>query len=176
MENNSIISYKNNSEISDKEFKDNDEEYIKVINNYSRRSSFSILSSDSNNIISTFSLNINQNYTRKNTVTESKRIKIKKSKYIFCLKCSKFYIIDFKDYMLNFECDCFEIKNYTIDNFIYDFTITDKEKVEKYSKCKKHNEKKYSFYCEECKYDLCDECLKETKIYIIEHQIVAEMK
>ena len=67
--------------------------------------------------------------------------------------------------MIKFECNCFEIYNYTIDNFIHEYTITDKEKVEKYSKCKIHNDKKYIYYCEECKCDLCDECLKETKIY-----------
>ena len=148
------------------DFSLNDDNHMsKSIQNYSRRSSFSILSSDSN-VISTFSINIdsNSNYIRRNTVTSKRGIKMKKTKYIFCVKCNNFYLIDFKDYIIKFECNCFEIDNYTIDNFIHDYTITDKEKVEKYSKCKYHD-KKYTYYCEECKNDLCDECLEETKIY-----------
>ena len=159
-ENNNIELFNNDSSFDNFLYKNIDEyNMIKDKNMYSRRSSFSILSSDSNNI-SSFSIIITSNYNRKNTATHIKEKK--KSKYIFCVKCNNFYTLDFNNYIINFECNCFKKFNYTIDNFIHDFTITDKDKVEKYSKCKIHNNKKYKFYCKECKCDLCDECLNET--------------
>ena len=132
--------------------------------NLSRKSSFSIKSYSSYSL-SYFSINSESNYSRKNTMNINRKKKNKKPRYIFCIKCLNFYKLEIKNNIIKLECDCIIIDNCTIDNFITNYTITDKDLVENNSKCKKHPDQKYTTYCKVCNCDLCDECLKETKIY-----------
>ena len=82
-ENNNIELFNNDSSFDNFLYKNIDEyNMIKDKNMYSRRSSFSILSSDSNNI-SSFSIIINSNYKRKNTATHIKK-KEKIKIYFLC--------------------------------------------------------------------------------------------
>ena len=132
--------------------------------NLSRKSSFSIKSYSSYSL-SYFSINSESNYSRKNTMNINRKKKNKKPRYIFCIKCLNFYKLEIKNNIIKLECDCIIIDNCTIDNFITNYTITDKDLVENNSKCKKHPDQKYTTYCKVCNCDLCDECLKETNIY-----------
>ena len=160
-----IEAFNNNSSFDQNYFEnnnDNNGEHIyNEIYKFSRRSSFSILSSNSNNI-SSFTVSVDSKYSRRNTVN-LKRNK-KEIKFIFCIKCKNFYNINFESNIMNFECGCQKINNCPIDHFIRNYTTTNKEEVEKNIKCKIHN-KNYSTYCTDCKCNLCDDCLKETKTY-----------
>ena len=161
----------NNSENDDEESNhdlssENNDNYKDNLNSFkSRLSSSSIQSKDSNSI-SNFSVSINSDTSH---MTKSKKkVKIltkKKEKYFFCIKCKKFYIIDFEsNIFIKIECDCKTIKNCIIDDFIKEYIIENLEEVEKNINCKIHN-KKYKIYCIDCKEDLCEDCEKETKKY-----------
>ena len=148
--NNSSFDFENNN--------DNNDE--RIYNNfYNSRNSFSSLSSNSHNISTFTTMSKNSNYSRRNS--EVRRNKIR---YIFCIKCKNFYKINFWNNIINFECECMIINNCPINYFISNYTISDKEEVEKNIFCKIHH-KQYSTYCLDCKIDLCDDCLQETKKY-----------
>ena len=56
---------------------------------------------------------------------------------------------------MNIECQCKFLRNCTINKFIESYRSDSKPNL-----CEKHKNK-YSFYCKDCKKDLCDDCLKE---------------
>ena len=122
--------FNNNSSFEQDYFEnnnDNNGEHIpQGLYNYSRKSSFSILSSNSSNI-SSFTLSVDSKYSRRNTVI-LKRNK-KEIKFIFCVKCKNFYNINFENNIMNFECGCQTINNCPIDHFIRNYTTTNKEEV-----------------------------------------------
>lgn len=84
---------------------------------------------------------------------------------IFCDKCKDPYCINIMDNLdLSIDCGCFLIKNLTIEEYMNDYKL--KRKNEQYCvHCLYHkNEKKLIYYCIDCEYDLCVECLKEYSI------------
>ena len=84
---------------------------------------------------------------------------------IFCDKCKDPYCINIMDNLdLSTDCGCFLIKNLTIEEHMNDYKL--KRKNEQYCvHCLYHkNEKKLIYYCIDCEYDLCVECLKEYSI------------
>ena len=84
---------------------------------------------------------------------------------IFCDKCKGPYCINIMDNLdLSIDCGCFLIKNLTIEEYMNDYKL--KRKNEQYCvHCLYHkNEKKLIYYCIDCEYDLCVECLKEYSI------------
>ena len=98
---------------------------------------------------------------------------------IFCLTNKEPYCIIFLDNLnLFFECDCTFLNNTTTaehKNEIEKKRLleenqkrTKDERDDKYKfYCKKHpNRTKFEYYCTDCKYDLCEDCLKEdSKLY-----------
>ena len=89
---------------------------------------------------------------------------------IFCYKCRNPYYIIFTDNLdLSFNCGCSLLKNLTINEYKKEYKKGKlfEEKSENpgnnyFLHCEKHdNETKFDFYCIDCKYDLCKECLKE---------------
>ena len=66
--------------------------------------------------------------------------------------------------MTKYDCDCRIIQDCTVDNFIKKNSINNKEELESYFKCEKHN-KKFIEYCKTCSSDICEDCLEEKKTY-----------
>lgn len=144
---------------------DNDNSNILYPSRLSIDSSSNFTSSVITNFNLSFSSESSNSKKNANKKKKEKQNSIK-AKYIFCKKCKNFYIIDIeKNNFIKFECDCMEIDNCSINRFTQEFITKDKDFVEKNSGCKKHENKKYCIYCEDCKMDLCNECLNETKIY-----------
>ena len=105
-------------------------------------------------------MSIDSKFSRRNTEYKRKKMEI----FIFCLKCKKFYNINFENNFINFECGRNKINNCPVEDFISKYITSDKEEVEKNIYCKTH-QKKYITYCIDCHLDLCEDCLKETKIF-----------
>ena len=96
---------------------------------------------------------------------------------IFCNHCKKPYYIIFTDNLdLSFDCDCSLLKNLTIEEYKNEYIKFNKENLYQKSKynsldkdknkyllhCKIHpKEHQLEYYCTDCKYDLCKECLQE---------------
>ena len=95
---------------------------------------------------------------------------------IFCLTNKHPYYIQFLDYLkLFFECDCTylnrisidEHKNGIVKHFMLEGKNGSNEDELFILSCKKHpNRTKFKFYCTDCEYDLCEDCLQEdSKLY-----------
>ena len=94
----------------------------------------------------------------------SKKIKLKK-RYFMCCGCRAAPQLDFKDNELDLTCDCKEISNLRIKGFIDNYSYQKKEEVEFYLSCKVHKQNIYKCYCLVCNKNLCEECLKITKLH-----------
>ena len=97
---------------------------------------------------------------------------------IFCNLCKDPYYFIFLDNLdLSLDCGCSKLKNMTIQEYKREYNkfdnnnnleqktndnSLDKDKNNYLLHCKKHpKEKEFEFYCTDCKYDLCKECLNE---------------
>ena len=132
-----------------------------------RMSSNSLSSINSNSIsISNFSVSIDPDTSQMTNSKKKIRIKPqKKNKYFFCVGCNQFYILDFEsNNCVKIDCNCYKIKDLTVDIFNQKYTTEKLEEVEKNSNCKIHN-KQYKIYCIDCHKDLCEDCENETKKY-----------
>ena len=86
---------------------------------------------------------------------------------LFCDKCKGPLYINFLDNLdLSFDCNCSLLKNSTIEEYIKEYMLKQKNKNYIFC-CQKHpNETKFDYYCPDCDYDLCPECLnEESKTY-----------
>ena len=95
---------------------------------------------------------------------KSKKIKLKK-RYFMCCNCKITPQLDFKDNVLDLTCDCKEIFNLRIKDFINKYSYCNREDVVFYLSCKEHKQNIYKCYCLECSENLCEECLKITKLH-----------
>jgi len=86
---------------------------------------------------------------------------------LFCDKCKSPLYINFLDNLdLSFDCNCLLLNNSTIEEYINDYMLKHKNKKYIFC-CQKHpKETKFDYYCPDCDYDLCPECLnEESKTY-----------
>ena len=101
----------------------------------------------------------------------------KKKNYLLNYKCNKCFgtiMINriFKEeatIYLICDCLCSQIENITIDDFYRDYTT---KEIEKHSRikifnnsiCNIHNSEKLEYYCEDCKKDICSNCIGRTHL------------
>ena len=82
--------------------------------------------------------------------------------YILCGICNENFIINFINFnYITAECRCKLIKNCTLVNFIKKHSVPNGNTFG----CKFHNYKKYIYYCKDCKFNLCEDCLKTKSKY-----------
>lgn len=85
----------------------------------------------------------------------------KETKYILCKKCGIIPILSFQNFhLINISCECLTYENESIEKF-YDYIFTlsnDKIRVDNYT-CKIHLNKKFQYYCRDCKFDICKDCI-----------------
>ena len=108
--------------------------------------------------------------SNENEQTTSKVIEINQGLFV-CLKCNHSPKIVFKTReTLDLFCKCSQIENFDINN-ISNYIITYKNDTIKLELivCKTHKIK-YSYYCTQCKYDICATCL-EKRISHKNHQL-----
>ena len=83
--------------------------------------------------------------------------------YFTCSNCNKNFSLKFNNFeCMTIECGCKLINNCTLQDFINKYSSAE---LNKNFGCNKHENKKYIMYCKDCKYDLCEECLKEIAEY-----------
>ena len=87
-----------------------------------------------------------------------KKIEAQKKSKIICRKCSFTPEINFiNNNLIDISCKCEIKRNYCVQNFKREYIINKKEE-KIYTLCKQHN-LKFVKYCQDCKIDICSECL-----------------
>lgn len=107
-----------------------------------------------------FSLNSTKFYPNK----LDKKIKLKK-RYFMCDYCKSAPKLDFKGNLIDLTCECKEIFNLRIKDFIKNYSYHKIEEVEYHLCCDEHKKNQYKCYCIDCNQNLCEECLKITKLH-----------
>lgn len=102
----------------------------------------------------------------KENIKKKRKNKIKlKDKYFICRSCKKGLYFEFDQFnRVKYDCDCMTIQDCTVDNFIKKNSINNKDELESFCKCKKHN-KKFIEYCKTSSADICEDCLEQKKMY-----------
>ena len=117
----------------------------------------------------TSSINSNKNSIGKTNHSNnfSYECKIKKT-LILCLRCGKIPTFTFNSFkLININCECLFYENENIEkfqDFVFTFS-TDKIKISTYT-CESHIDQKYKYYCPDCKYDICKECIVKDNRHI----------
>ena len=86
---------------------------------------------------------------------------ITKKKLILCQKCGKSPKISFNTLkLININCECQIYENENIEKFHeYFFTFNNnKIKFENFT-CKNHLNKKFRYFCQDCNFDICKDCI-----------------
>jgi len=110
----------------------------------------------------TITLNDSINFYNCSNEYKTKKVK---NRYFICQYCHSSPKVSFINFNLfQIKCDCKKIINLRPSDFINCYTIP-KNDEEKNLCCKKHNEYKFKCYCIDCKMNLCQECLTESKIH-----------
>ena len=108
-----------------------------------------------------FSINSTKFYSNKYNT----KIKLKK-RYFMCDNCKSTPKMIFKDNnIIDIICDCKEISNLRIKDFINSYSYHKREDVEYHLCCYEHKHNKYKCYCFVCHQNLCEECIKETFLH-----------
>ena len=106
---------------------------------------------------STFDEDIEKEENEKKEEIKKKIEDLKNSK-IICRKCSFTPEINFiNNNLIDITCKCEIEKNYYVQNFRREYIVNKKEE-KIYTLCQQHN-LKFVKYCQDCKTDICSECL-----------------
>ena len=91
-----------------------------------------------------------------------------KKTLIFCPKCGKIPTFIFKSFkIIDINCECLFYENELIEKY-YDFVFTfstDKIKISTYT-CVNHINRKFKYFCPDCNYDICKDCIVKDKKHI----------
>ena len=98
--------------------------------------------------------------------TEERKRKLRK-KYIICHNChsSAKFSINETNNLIHVKCNCTKLNNLRTHDFIDYYINNEKGIVDKYLCCQEHVNQKYRNYCSDCKVNLCEKCLTESKYH-----------
>ena len=101
-----------------------------------------------------------------NAADKNKKKEILKKNYIICKKCSFFPKIEFiNNNKLTINCNCGENEYLDVISFKNKYIINyDDEKIK--IVCKDHY-KEFEAYCQDCKTDICSDCIKTIDLHIV---------
>ena len=93
---------------------------------------------------------------------DENRIKKIRNRYFICHYCHSSPKFSFSDNKLHVKCECRKLDDLFISDFIAKYTTHNKNVIENYLYCNKHN-KKYKQYCKWCRVNLCKDCIEENE-------------